>query len=37
MNYGSTINGKNIRLSINDALSRIYLDIFYDYVKYGIN
>ena len=37
MNYVSTIKGKNIRLSINDALSRIYLGIFYDYVKYGIN
>ncbi len=37
MNYVSTIKGKNTRLSINDALSRIYLDIFYDYVKYGIN
>ena len=31
MNYGSTIKGKNTRLSINDALSRTYLGIFYDY------
>ena len=37
MNYGSIIKNKNTRLSINDALSRIYLGIFYDYVKYGIN
>ena len=37
MNYVSTINCKNTRLSINNVLSRTYLGIFYDYVKYGIN
>ena len=31
MNYGRIIKGKNIALSINDFLSKIYLSIFYDY------
>ena len=31
MNIGHTIKNRNTRLSINDALSRTYLGIFYDY------
>jgi len=31
MNFGSTIHNKQYNLSINDALSRSYLSIFYDY------
>lgn len=33
MNYGSNTNikGKNLRLSINDFLSKAYISIFYDY------